>query len=75
MTEGIRIERGVRIPTAQPAVTLSADLYLPAGDRPSPTLITVSPYRKDASIGIAYARRSAGSRPTATRACWSTAET
>ena len=50
----IQIQRDVRIPTGEPGVTLSADVYLPLVDEPSPALLTVSPYRKDASIGIAY---------------------
>ncbi len=49
-----RIHRDVRIPTEEPGVTLSGDLYLPVVDGPVPALLTVSPYRKDASIGIPY---------------------
>jgi uncharacterized protein len=54
ISDRIRIQRNVRIPTGEPGVTLSADVYLPETDEPVPALVTVSPYRKDASIGIAY---------------------
>ena len=37
----------VRIPTADPAVTLGADLYLPVGAGPVPLLLMALPYRKD----------------------------
>jgi len=37
----------VRIPTADPEVTLSADVYLPSTCNPVPALLTAIPYRKD----------------------------
>ena len=42
----------MRIPTADPQVTLSADLYLPAGTDPVPALVTIYPYRKDVMGGL-----------------------
>ncbi len=48
------IERDVRISTAQPEVTLSADIYRPATSLPVPALITVLPYRKDFVAGATY---------------------
>jgi putative CocE/NonD family hydrolase len=48
----VEIRRDVRIPTANPQATLSADLYLPAGTDPVPALVTVIPYRKDFLGGI-----------------------
>ncbi len=47
--------RDVRIPTAEEGVTLAADLYLPVGAEPVPTLVTVLPYRKDGPLGVALA--------------------
>jgi putative CocE/NonD family hydrolase len=43
----VDIRRDLRIPTADPGVTLSADLYVPRGTAPVPALVTVIPYRKD----------------------------
>jgi predicted acyl esterase len=48
----VEIRRDLRIPTADPQATLSADLYLPAGADPVPALVTVIPYRKDFLGGI-----------------------
>jgi putative CocE/NonD family hydrolase len=50
----IVVERDVRIPTHEPGVTLSADLYRPASTDPVPALVTVSPYRKDYVAGSTY---------------------
>ena len=52
------LERNVLIPLAD-GVTLAADLYLPDGPGPFPTLISFYPYRKDDIIGSfsAYAQR------------------
>jgi uncharacterized protein len=47
----VSVYRDVRIPTGDPAVTLSADLYLPVDpelmEGPVPALVTAYPYRKD----------------------------
>lgn len=43
----VEIRYDVRIPTADPSVTLSADLYLPVGAAEVPALISAYPYRKD----------------------------
>jgi predicted acyl esterase len=51
---GIRIEHDVRLPTGEPGVTLSADVYRPATDRPAPVLVTAVPYRKDYVAGATY---------------------
>jgi putative CocE/NonD family hydrolase len=48
----IEIHRDVRIPTADPEASLSADVYRPVGTGPVPALVTVLPYRKDAGSGI-----------------------
>lgn len=48
----VDVLRDVRIPTAEPGVTLSADVYLPAGAGPVPALVMATPYRKDAAVGI-----------------------
>lgn len=48
------IERDRRIPTGEPGVTLSADVYRPATNDPVPALVTVSPYRKDFIAGATY---------------------
>ena len=48
----VEILRDVRIPTADPVVTLAADLFLPAGAGPVPLLLTLLPYLKDASAGL-----------------------
>lgn len=45
----LSIARDVRIDTDDPDVSLSGDLYLPAGTDPVPVLVTVQPYRKDIS--------------------------
>jgi len=41
------LRRDVRIPTPEPGVTLSANLFLPGGPGPFPLLVTVLPYRRD----------------------------
>ncbi|TDE10610.1 CocE/NonD family hydrolase [Jiangella asiatica] len=43
----VLVRRDVRIPTADPGITLSADLYLPVTPHAVPVLVSVSPYRKD----------------------------
>lgn len=43
----VEFVRDVRIPTADPAVTLGADLHLPIGAGPVPLLVLALPYRKD----------------------------
>lgn len=43
----VELRHDVRIPTAESSVTLSADIYLPAGKNLVPALITMTPYRKD----------------------------
>lgn len=50
--EPVTVVRDVRIPTADPQVTLPADLVLPVGGGEVPALVTVLPYRKDAVWGI-----------------------
>jgi len=46
----VEILRDQRIPTADPEITLSADVYRPAGV-PAPALLTLQPYRKDLLVG------------------------
>ncbi|WIY00874.1 CocE/NonD family hydrolase [Amycolatopsis mongoliensis] len=41
------LRRDVRIPTPEPGVTLSANLFLPEGPGPFPLLVTALPYRRD----------------------------
>lgn len=48
----VRVVRDVRVPTEDPGVTLSADVVRPATTSPVPALVTVLPYRKDATWGI-----------------------
>lgn len=43
----VLVQRDVRIPTADPEVTLSADLFLPRDGDPVPALLTLLPYRRD----------------------------
>ncbi|MEN3283878.1 MAG: uncharacterized protein V7607_5018 [Solirubrobacteraceae bacterium] len=43
----VQVLRDERIPTGDPGVTLSADVYLPLGADQAPALVTVLPYRKD----------------------------
>jgi putative CocE/NonD family hydrolase len=45
----VEIRQDVRIPTKDPQVTLSADIYLPVGAGRVPALVNVYPYRKDMS--------------------------
>ncbi|MEU6644005.1 CocE/NonD family hydrolase [Saccharomonospora sp. NPDC046836] len=47
----IEVRQDVRIPTGDRATTLSADIYLPAGEAAAPTLVTIVPYRKDFGSG------------------------
>lgn len=49
--ESVVVHRDVRIPTGEPGVTLSGDLFLPADSGPAPVLITVLPYRRD-MVGV-----------------------
>ncbi|MEQ0563990.1 CocE/NonD family hydrolase [Amycolatopsis sp. NEAU-NG30] len=44
------LRRDVRIPTLDPGITLSANLFLPAGPGPFPLLVTVLPYRRDVAV-------------------------
>jgi uncharacterized protein len=48
----VEVLRDVRIPTADPGVTLSGDLFLPRSGGKAPALVTLLPYRKDAGAGI-----------------------
>lgn len=48
----VQVVRNVRIPTAQPDITLAATLYLPVGAGRVPALVTIYPYLKDAGAGI-----------------------
>lgn len=43
----VEVRYDVRIPTADPDVTLSADVYLPIGAPKVPALVSAYPYRKD----------------------------
>jgi uncharacterized protein len=43
----VEFVRDVRIPTADPAVSLAADLHLPVGAGPVPLIVLALPYRKD----------------------------
>jgi len=52
VTYQVQIRRDTRIPTGNPDVTLSADIYLPMGADPVPAVVTAVPYRKD--IGTGY---------------------
>ncbi|MEU3270496.1 CocE/NonD family hydrolase [Saccharomonospora sp. NPDC006951] len=47
VSDDCAIHYDVRVPTADPEVTLSADLYRPVGDERVPALLTALPYRKD----------------------------
>jgi putative CocE/NonD family hydrolase len=51
----VEVLRDVRIPTADARVSLSGDLFLPVGAGIVPALVTLLPYRKDASAGIQLA--------------------
>ena len=48
----VEVVRDIRIPTGEPGVTLAADLFLPVGAGPVPTLVTLVPYLKDGAAGI-----------------------
>ncbi len=48
---GHRVERDLRLPTGQPGLSLSADLYRPLVDHPVPALVTLGPYGKDFVAG------------------------
>jgi uncharacterized protein len=50
----VLVEHDVRVPTAEPGVTLSADIYRPVIRDPVPALVTVMPYRKDYVAGETY---------------------
>ena len=52
----VEVFRDVRIPTGDPEVTLSADVYRPVGVAAVPALLTLLPYRKDAGAGLANER-------------------
>lgn len=49
----VEVVRDVRVPTAMPGSTLSADVYRPVSVSPTPALVTVVPYRKDFAGGLA----------------------
>ncbi|HEY1570320.1 MAG TPA: CocE/NonD family hydrolase [Pseudonocardiaceae bacterium] len=49
----VEVHRDVRIPTGDPGVTLSADVFRPVGVAAGPALLTLLPYRKDGGAGIA----------------------
>jgi len=53
----VEVVRDVRIPTGDPEVALSADLFRPAGSVRSPALVTVLPYRRDALAGLGHDER------------------
>ncbi|UWP85245.1 CocE/NonD family hydrolase [Dactylosporangium fulvum] len=46
------VRHDVRVPTATPGVTLSADLFLPRAGGPTPVVVCLLPYRKDALGGV-----------------------
>lgn len=50
----VRVLRDVRIPTTDPSVTLSADVWLPVTESPVPAVIQLSPYRRDLMAGVKY---------------------
>ncbi|HEY0449189.1 CocE/NonD family hydrolase [Actinophytocola sp.] len=50
----VEVVRDVRIPTGDPRLTLSADLYRPVTAGKVPALVTVVPYRKDFVGGLAH---------------------
>lgn len=47
----VDVRRDVRIPTVDPDVTLSADVFLPVDAGIVPALVMVLPYRKDFTVG------------------------
>jgi uncharacterized protein len=49
------VERDIRVPTAVPGLTLSADVVRPGGPDPVAALVTVLPYRTDAAGGLMLA--------------------
>jgi uncharacterized protein len=50
----VLVQHDLRVPTAEPGVTLSADIYRPVCLTPVPALVTVMPYRKDYVAGATY---------------------
>lgn len=50
----VRVVRDVRIPTSDPAVTLSGDAWLPVTEAPVPAVVQLSPYRRDLLAGVKY---------------------
>lgn len=48
----VRLIRDERIPTAQPGVTLGANVYLPVTDEPVPAVVTILHNQKDGIAGI-----------------------
>lgn len=50
----VRVRRNIDIPTDEPGVMLSADLFAPDTAEQVPALVTVLPYRKDAWSGLEY---------------------
>ncbi|HEX5121333.1 MAG TPA: CocE/NonD family hydrolase [Pseudonocardiaceae bacterium] len=52
----VEVHRDVRIPTGDPGITLSADVFRPVTVSEVPALVTLLPYRKDAGAGIANER-------------------
>jgi hypothetical protein len=49
----VEVHRDVRIPTGDPGITLSADVFRPVRVDAAPALLTLLPYRKDAGAGMA----------------------
>ena len=51
----VEVTYDARVPTVDPEVTLSADVYRPVGADPVPALVMVMPYRKDLDSGARLA--------------------
>jgi uncharacterized protein len=54
MSRDVRVLRDLRVPTDDPAITLSADLFIATTLDRVPVLVTLLPYRNDAASGIEY---------------------
>lgn len=50
----VEVVRDVRIPTADPRITLSANFYRPMTEDRLPVLVVLLPYRRDFLSGLAY---------------------
>jgi putative CocE/NonD family hydrolase len=59
VTVAVRCEANLRVPMRD-GVTLSADVYLPAGAGPHPALVARTPYNKNTAEASAHGRRYAG---------------